>query len=117
MRQRKLGTQGLIVSELGLGCMGMSEFYGQTDETESIAAIHRAVALGTCRLLIEQPQHVGSIGERDFRRAPQTRPQTRWQKPAAPSAAGRAAASAKPDPSPRGHPSSAPDLDLVPALC
>jgi aryl-alcohol dehydrogenase-like predicted oxidoreductase len=46
MRQRKLGTQGLVVSELGLGCMGMSEFYGQTDETESIATIHRAVGLG-----------------------------------------------------------------------
>jgi Aldo/keto reductase family len=46
MQQRKLGTQGLVVSELGLGCMGMSEFYGQTDETESIATIHRAVELG-----------------------------------------------------------------------
>ena len=46
MRQRKLGTQGLVVSELGLGCMGMSEFYGQTDETESSATIRRAVELG-----------------------------------------------------------------------
>jgi len=46
MQQRKLGTQGLVVSELGLGCMGMSEFYGQTDETESIATIHRAIELG-----------------------------------------------------------------------
>ena len=37
MKQRKLGNQGLVVSELGLGCMGMSEFYGIADESESIA--------------------------------------------------------------------------------
>ena len=37
MEQRKLGTQGLSVSALGLGCMGMSAFYGATDEAESIA--------------------------------------------------------------------------------
>ena len=42
MKQRKLGNQGLEVSELGLGCMGMSEFYGTPDEAESIATIHRA---------------------------------------------------------------------------
>jgi aryl-alcohol dehydrogenase-like predicted oxidoreductase len=46
MQQRKLGTQGLTVSELGLGCMGMSEFYEGRDDTESIATIHRALALG-----------------------------------------------------------------------
>jgi aryl-alcohol dehydrogenase-like predicted oxidoreductase len=46
MRTRKLGTQGLQVSTLGLGCMGMSEFYGQADEAESVATIHRALALG-----------------------------------------------------------------------
>src|ERR1041385_7978014 len=46
MEQRKLGSQGLIVSELGLGCMGMSEFYGQSDDAESIATIHRALELG-----------------------------------------------------------------------
>jgi aryl-alcohol dehydrogenase-like predicted oxidoreductase len=45
-RTRKLGTQGLQVSTLGLGCMGMSEFYGQADEAESVATIHRALALG-----------------------------------------------------------------------
>src|SRR5713101_3659704 len=46
MEQRALGTQGLVVSTLGLGCMGMSEFYGPGDETESIATIHRAIELG-----------------------------------------------------------------------
>jgi aryl-alcohol dehydrogenase-like predicted oxidoreductase len=53
MAQRRLGTQGLTVSELGLGCMGMSDFYtasdGATsarDEKESIATIHRAIELG-----------------------------------------------------------------------
>jgi aryl-alcohol dehydrogenase-like predicted oxidoreductase len=46
MDQRKLGRNGLEVSALGLGCMGMSEFYGASDETESIATIHRAIALG-----------------------------------------------------------------------
>jgi aryl-alcohol dehydrogenase-like predicted oxidoreductase len=43
---RRLGTQGLEVSALGLGCMGMSEFYGTTDEGEAIATIHRALELG-----------------------------------------------------------------------
>ncbi|HXV97582.1 MAG TPA: aldo/keto reductase, partial [Anaerolineae bacterium] len=46
MQQRKLGSQGLAVSMMGLGCMGMSEFYGPTDEKESIATIHRALELG-----------------------------------------------------------------------
>jgi aryl-alcohol dehydrogenase-like predicted oxidoreductase len=45
MKKRKL-TQGLEISALGLGCMGMSEFYGPRDEAESIATIHRALDLG-----------------------------------------------------------------------
>jgi aryl-alcohol dehydrogenase-like predicted oxidoreductase len=44
--QRRLGASELAVSALGLGCMGMSEFYGSTDENESIATIHRAIDLG-----------------------------------------------------------------------
>ena len=46
MQQRTLGHSGLTVSAIGLGCMGMSEFYGAGDENESISVIHRAMALG-----------------------------------------------------------------------
>jgi aryl-alcohol dehydrogenase-like predicted oxidoreductase len=46
LAKRKLGTQGLTVSSLGLGCMGMSQSYGDADEAESIATLHRALELG-----------------------------------------------------------------------
>src|SRR5882757_4563540 len=46
METRKLGTQGLETSAIGLGCMGMSEFYGEGDDEESSATIRRALELG-----------------------------------------------------------------------
>lgn len=46
MRKRRLGRQGLEVSALGLGCMGMSQSYGTPDDAESIATIRRAIDLG-----------------------------------------------------------------------
>jgi aryl-alcohol dehydrogenase-like predicted oxidoreductase len=47
MEKRTLGRSGLDVSAIGLGCMGMSEFYGSSDESESIGVIHRAIELGS----------------------------------------------------------------------
>jgi len=47
LRARKLGSQGLEVSEIGLGCMGMSQSYGPADEQESIATLHRSIELGS----------------------------------------------------------------------
>ncbi len=50
METRELGRQGLTVSALGLGCMGMSDFYGIRDEAEAVATIHRALDLGVTLL-------------------------------------------------------------------
>jgi aryl-alcohol dehydrogenase-like predicted oxidoreductase len=50
MEMRALGSQGLKVSALGLGCMGMSEFYPPIDDVESVATIHRALDLGVTML-------------------------------------------------------------------
>jgi aryl-alcohol dehydrogenase-like predicted oxidoreductase len=50
MQKVALGSQGLTVSRQGLGCMGMSEFYGEGDDAESIATIHRALELGVTLL-------------------------------------------------------------------
>ena len=46
MEPHRLGRQGLTVSAMGLGCMGMSDAYGPADEGESVATIHRALELG-----------------------------------------------------------------------
>src|SRR6478735_9668639 len=46
LKKRKLGTQGLEVSAIGLGCMGMSYAYGPADESESLVTIDRAIELG-----------------------------------------------------------------------
>lgn len=50
MQQRELGRSGLVTSAIGLGCMGMSEFYGTPDEHEAIRTIHRALELGVALL-------------------------------------------------------------------
>jgi aryl-alcohol dehydrogenase-like predicted oxidoreductase len=50
MQTRRLGTRGLEVGAVGLGCMGMSDFYGPRDEAEAIATIHRALDLGVTML-------------------------------------------------------------------
>ena len=46
MQTRELGKSGLTVSAIGLGCMGMSEFYGPSDEAQSLATLHRAIEIG-----------------------------------------------------------------------
>lgn len=50
MQVRRLGGQGLEVGAIGLGCMGMSDFYGPRDEAEAVATIHRALELGVTML-------------------------------------------------------------------
>ncbi|HEX5409600.1 MAG TPA: aldo/keto reductase [Gemmatimonadaceae bacterium] len=50
LKTRRLGRQGLTTASLGLGCMGMSEFYGGRDDSESVATIHRAIELGVTLL-------------------------------------------------------------------
>src|SRR5260221_1878262 len=50
MKTRKLGKHGPVVGAVGLGCMGMSEFYGARNDTESVATIHRALELGVTLL-------------------------------------------------------------------
>ena len=63
MQTRQLGKSGLTVSALGLGCMGMSEFYGAGDDAESTATIHRALDLGVT--FLDTADMYGS-GENEF---------------------------------------------------
>ena len=46
MKQRRLGATGPLTSSLGLGCMGMSEFYGETNDADSLRTLEKALALG-----------------------------------------------------------------------
>ncbi len=68
MKSRRLGRDGPTVSEIGLGCMGMSAFYGETDETESTATIHRALDLG-CNFLDTSDMYGPHTNERLVGRA------------------------------------------------
>ena len=72
LTSRKLGIGGLVVSPQGLGCMGMSEFYGPGDETESVATIHRALDLGVT--LPRHRRHVRALRQRGAGRTGHRRP-------------------------------------------
>lgn len=63
MKTRKLGTQGPAVSALGLGCMGMTGIYGEPDDMESIATIHRAIDLGINLIVTSDAYGSGSNEE------------------------------------------------------
>ena len=65
MEKRTLGSQGLRVSMLGLGCMGMSEFYGPRDEAEALATLDRALELERHR---PDPRHQTAALSRGERR-------------------------------------------------
>lgn len=62
MQKRRLGKDGPEVSQIGLGCMGMSISYGEPNDPESIATMHRAIELG-CNLLVTSDAYGGGINE------------------------------------------------------
>ena len=63
MEQRKLGENGPVVSAIGLGCMGMSILYGEPDDAESIATIHRAIEMGITLMVTSDAYGNGSNEE------------------------------------------------------
>jgi aryl-alcohol dehydrogenase-like predicted oxidoreductase len=63
MQERALGSEGLVVASEGLGCMGMSEFYGTTDETEAIATIRYALDLGVTMIDTADQYGIGANEE------------------------------------------------------
>jgi aryl-alcohol dehydrogenase-like predicted oxidoreductase len=63
MQERALGSLGLVVASEGLGCMGMSEFYGTTDETEAIATIRHALDLGVTMIDTADQYGIGANEE------------------------------------------------------
>ena len=69
MKQRTLGPDGPQVSAIGLGCMGMSAFYGSTDEAESLRTIDRALELG-CNFLDTSDMYGPHTNEELLSRAP-----------------------------------------------
>ena len=68
MELRKLGKNGPMVSAIGLGCMGMSIAYGEPNDTESIATIHRAVELGV-NLIVTSDAYGNGVNEELIGRA------------------------------------------------
>ena len=81
---RKIGSHGLEAAPLGLGCMGMSEFYGTADEGEAVRTIHRALELGVTLLdtadmygPFTNEQLVGRAVREWWRRAPADRHEVR----------------------------------------
>jgi hypothetical protein len=76
---RRLGKSGPLVSPLGLGCMGMSEFYGQRDDEESIRVIHRSIELGCDFLDTADMYGCGQVRQhpRPQRRIPRRQRKTR----------------------------------------
>ena len=68
MEQRRLGRSGPMVSSIGLGCMGMSISYGEPNDAESIATIHRAIELGI-NLIVTSDAYGNGVNEELIARA------------------------------------------------